>query len=110
MNVKLKDNRIVASFVKYVGKKTTSKKQTCWIEQDDIVEEIDFSKDADSWKYEKKSCMNFVDSNELVDESQKQQNSRRPVLPRHPRSVVSLLAAAAGWRSSLKYLCNLCII
>ena len=77
VNVKLKNNRIVAGYVKYVGKKTTAKKHTCWIEQGDNVEEIDFSKDVDSWKYEKKSCVNFVDSDELVDESQKKQNSRR---------------------------------
>ena len=64
--IKLKNGKILESgYVKHVGKKSTPKKSTCWIECEDKTrtEEIDFAKEVDSWKYLKKNGVNFAGEN-----------------------------------------------
>ena len=38
--------------VKHVGKQGSKKRNSCWIECDDVLEELDFAKDIEGWKYE----------------------------------------------------------
>ena len=38
--------------VKHVGKRGSKKRNSCWIECDDVLEELDFAKDIEGWKYE----------------------------------------------------------
>ena len=55
VTIKIKNGKILESVhVKNVGKKSTAKKNTCWVETNDSVEEINFQSDVDSWRYEKK--------------------------------------------------------
>ena len=51
---KKNDEKVYEGFVKHVRKRYTKKRNVCWINIKGNVEELDFLKDIDSWKYWKK--------------------------------------------------------
>ena len=64
--------------VKHVGKTGSKKKNTCWIEKDGKVEELDFLKDVSGWTYQeegKRVRFNNIDENSSDD--QRKNDSKR---------------------------------
>ena len=60
VTVKMKNGDTFGSInVKHVGKKSSSKKYSCWMEIHGVLQEINFSTDVDAWKYEKKQSVEF---------------------------------------------------
>ena len=60
VKVKLKDGTVITGVVKQVGKKSSKKRNTCWIECEDRMTEINFDTDVEACTYNAKNNVSFM--------------------------------------------------